>query len=125
MIKFLIIACLAVMAMAALSTHRGAVRDFIQLFAVQTTTMNSTGNDLSPEMKTYYDKNLLYAAQAKLVHHQFGQKRPIPKNGGKTIEFRKFTPLKKALTPLTEGVTPAGNQLDVTTITATISQYGD
>lgn len=102
-----------------------AIMDFIQLFAVQTTLLNSAGNDLSPEMKTYYDKNLLYAAQAQLVHHQFGQKRPIPKNGGKTIEFRKFTPLKKALTPITEGVTPAGNQLDVTAITATVSQYGD
>lgn len=101
------------------------LRGFIQLFAVQTTLLNTPGNDLSPEMKTYYDKNLLYAAQPHLVHHQFGQKRPIPRGSGKTIEFRKFTPLAKALTPLTEGVTPAGNQLDVTAITATVSQYGD
>ena len=101
--------------------------NMLRLFdaTTQTTLLNTPGNDLSPEMKTYYDKNLLYAAQAQLVHHQFGQKRPIPKNGGKTIEFRKFTPLKKALTPLTEGVTPDGNQLDVTAITATVSQYGD
>lgn len=99
--------------------------DFIQLFAVQTTLLNTPGNDLSPEMKTFYDKALLVEAQAQLVHHQFGQKRPIPKNGGKTIEFRKFTPLSKALTALTEGVTPAGNQLDVTSITATVAQYGD
>lgn len=97
----------------------------IQLFAVQTTTMNSSGNDLSPEMKTFYDMRLLDYAQAELVHDQFGQKRPIPKNGGKTIEFRAFTPLAKALTALTEGVTPSGNQLDVTTITATVAQYGD
>ena len=103
----------------------GKVFDFIQMFAVQTTLLNTTGNDLSPEMKTFYDKALLYAAQPHLVHHQFGQRRPIPKNGGKTIEFRKFTPLGKALTPLTEGVTPAGNQLDVTALTATVSQYGD
>ena len=101
------------------------VRDFIQLFAVQTTLLNTTGNDLSPEMKTYYDKNLLREAKANLVHRQFGQKRPIPRGSGKTIEFRKFTPLSKALTPLTEGVTPAGNQLDVTSLTATIAQYGD
>jgi len=101
------------------------MRGFIQLFAVQTTLLNTPGNDLSPEMKTYYDKNLLYAAQPHLVHHQFGQKRPIPRGSGKTIEFRKFTPLAKALTPLTEGVTPAGNQLDVTATTATVSQYGD
>ena len=100
-------------------------RNFIQLFAVQTTLLNQTGNNLSPEMKTFYDKALLYAAQPHLVHHQFGQSRNIPKNGGKTIEFRKFTPLGKALTPLTEGVTPAGNQLDVTADTATVLQYGD
>ena len=99
--------------------------DFIQLFATQVTTMNSTGNDLSPEMKTYYDLRLLDYAQANLVHDQFGQKRPIPKSGGKTIEFRSFSPLAKATTPLTEGVTPSGNQLDVKTITATVSQYGD
>ena len=99
--------------------------NFIQLFATQVTTMNSSGNDLSPEMKTYYDLRLLDYAQANLVHDQFGQKRPIPKNGGKTIEFRSFSPLAKATTPLTEGVTPSGNQLDVKTITATVSQYGD
>lgn len=126
MIKYLIIlAFVAVLTACALKGRSGYIGDFIQLFAVQTTLLNSTGNDLSPEMKTFYDKALLYAAQAQLVHHQFGQKRPIPKNGGKTIEFRKFTPLAKALTPLTEGVTPAGNQLDVTAITATVSQYGD
>lgn len=102
-----------------------SVFNFIQLFAVQTTLLNTTGNDLSPEMKTYYDMRLLDYAQANLVHDQFGQKRPIPKNGGKTIEFRSFTPLAKATMPLTEGVTPNGNQLDVKAITATVAQYGD
>lgn len=101
------------------------VRSFIQHFAVQTTLLNSTGNDLSPEMKTFYDMRLLDYAQAQLVHDQFGQKRPIPRNGGKKIEFRAFTPLKKALTALTEGVTPDGNSLDVTTIEAEVAQYGD
>ena len=101
------------------------VRDFIQLFAVQTTLLNTVGNDLSPEMKTYYDMELIEYAQANLVHDQFGQKRPIPQGSGKTIEFRTFTPLEKAMTPLTEGVTPSGNKLDVTTITATVAQYGD
>ena len=100
-------------------------RDFLQLFAVQTTLLNTTGNDLSPEMKTYYDMELIEYAQAELVHDQFGQKRPIPQGSGKTIEFRTFTPLAKALTPLTEGVTPSGNILDVTTIEATVAQYGD
>ena len=101
------------------------IRNFIQLFAVQTTLLNSQGNDLSPEMKTYYDMNLIDYAQAALVHDQFGQKRPIPSGKGKKIEFRSFSPLPKALTALTEGVTPDGNILDVKTIEATVSQYGD
>lgn len=93
----------------------------LQLFATQVTGQPT----LSAEMKTFYDMTLLDNAQANLVHDQFGQKKPIPKNGGKTIEFRKFAPLNKALTPLTEGVTPAGNSLSVSTITAFVAQYGD
>lgn len=102
----------------------------LQLFAthVNVTTDNGQSapyNDLSPEMKTYYDMNLIDEAEAQLVHDQFGQERDIPKNGGKVIEFRKFAPLNKALEPLTEGVTPDGNNLTVTSMTAEVSQYGD
>ena len=95
----------------------------LQVFAntVQTTLLEG----LSAEMKTFYDMTLIDEAQAALVHDQFGQKRPIPKNGGKTIEFRKFAALAKATTPLTEGVTPDGKGLTVSTITATVNQYGD
>ena len=95
----------------------------LQLFAneLQTTLLEG----LSVEMKTFYDMTLIDEAQASLVHDQFAQKRPIPKNSGKTIEFRKFASLPKALTPLTEGVTPDGKSLNVTAITATVAQYGD
>ena len=95
----------------------------LQLFANQLQTTLLDG--LSAEMKTFYDMTLIDEAQANLVHDQFGQKRPIPANGGKTIEFRKFAPLAKATTPLTEGVTPDGKSLAVSTITATVNQYGD
>ena len=88
--------------------------------------LQTTSSDgLTPEMKTFYDMTLIDEAGPQLVHSQFGQKRPIPKNGGKTIEFRKFSPLEKAMQPLTEGVTPNGKNLTVTTITATVKQYGD
>jgi N4-gp56 family major capsid protein len=89
------------------------------------TTQTTLLAGLSPEMKTYYDKKLLARLLPNLVFMQFGQKRPIPKNGGKTIEFRQFTALSPATTPLTEGVTPTGNSLNVTSKTATIAQYGD
>lgn len=96
----------------------------IQRFADPNT--NTTGTStLSPEMKTFYDKTLIDEVQPELVHDQFGQERNIPKNGGKTIEFRKFSALPKATTPLTEGVTPNGKSLTVTAQTATVDQYGD
>lgn len=98
----------------------------IQLFGLNTqvTTLNSSNNDLSPEMKTFYEKDLIELAEAELIHDQFAVKRPIPKGSGKIIEFRKFTPLAKATTPLTEGTTPNGQNLDVSAITATLAQYG-
>lgn len=95
----------------------------LQLFAENTNTTLSEG--LSVENKTYYDKNLLREAQPNLIHDQFGQKKPIPKNGGKTIEFRQFASLPKATTPLEEGVTPNGKSLSVTNVTAEVAQYGD
>lgn len=88
------------------------------------TTNVTTDGGLSDEMKTFYSDYLIDMAEPELVHDQFGQKHPIPKNGGKTIEFRKYDPLPKALTPLTEGVTPNGQKLNMGVITATVKQYG-
>lgn len=84
----------------------------------------TTDGGLSGEMKTYYSDYLIDNAEPYLVHDQFGQKHPIPKNGSKTIEFRKYSPLAKALTPLTEGVTPDGQKLNMSVLTATVAQYG-
>ena len=95
----------------------------LQLFAENTNVTTDSG--MSVEMKTFYDMALIDEAQPNLIHDQFGQKRPIPANGGKTIEFRKFASLEKALTPLTEGVTPNGKKLSASKIEATVEQFGD
>lgn len=79
---------------------------------------------LSNDMRTYYKDFLCDNANENLVHDQFGQKHPIPKGNGKTIEFRKYSPLPKATKPLSEGVTPDGQELKVTTVTSTVAQYG-
>lgn len=94
----------------------------LNLFDGNTNTTTDSG--LSDEMKTYYSDYLIDMAEPELVHDQFGQKQPIPKNGGKTIEFRKFDPLPKMLEPLTEGVTPDGQKLSMGVVTATVKQYG-
>lgn len=94
----------------------------LNLFEGNTNVTTDPG--LSDEMKTFYSDYLIDMAQPELVHDQFGQKHPIPKNGGKTIEFRKYDPLPKALKPLTEGVTPDGGKLSMSVITAKVEQYG-
>ena len=80
--------------------------------------------DLSPEMKTFYDKNLIRLAEPEMVHDQFGQKRPI--TGSKTIEFRKYNALPAIPEDriLVEGITPDGQNYGITAITATVTQYG-
>lgn len=103
-------------------THRFNIRLFdAPNYNVQTTS----SPDLSDEMKTYYSDYLIDLADPYLVHDQYAQKKNIPKGGGKTIEFRKYSPLKKALTPLVEGVTPNGNKLSVSVIKSDVYQYGD
>lgn len=92
----------------------------------QVTTQTGDGKNLSPEMKKYYSDYLIDMAEPELVHDQFGQKHPIPKNGGKTIEFRKYSPLPAVPDDLelTEGVTPPGQNMNVSTVESTVVQYG-
>lgn len=85
----------------------------------------NTTATLPEEAQTFYDRTLLSRLLPELLFSKYGQKKPIPKNSGKTINFRRFSPLEAATTPLTEGVTPSGNTLNVDEVEATLSQYGD
>lgn len=81
--------------------------------------------NLSEENKEFYDKTLLKRMTPTLLYSNYGQKKPLAKNNGKTVSFRKFNSLNEATTPLVEGVTPAGSNLSMTEIKATVNQYGD
>ena len=95
----------------------------LQLFAGEMNTQTTGG--LSAEMKTYYGMELLENARPQLVHNQFAATQGLPVGGGKTVEWRKFGAFDKALTPLTEGVTPDGSGISVSYITKELAQYGD
>ena len=88
------------------------------------TTVNTASTTYSN--KTFYDRALLEIAKTRLVHASYGQKRSIPRNSGKRVEFRRyelFTPDANALV-LEEGVTPAGQSLAQSKIEAEVKQYG-
>lgn len=90
-----------------------------------TTTQTTLLTALAPDIKEYYIKRLLENTEPKLLYSKYGDEYPLPQHTGKTFEWRKFTKLPKATTPLTEGVTPDGNNLSLTTVTGVIKQYGD
>lgn len=79
---------------------------------------------LSLSMATYYDKKLIMNAKPNLVHYRYGQTSVLPKNAGKTIDFRKWTPFDAATDALTEGAAPDGQTLSMSHVTADIAQYG-
>ena len=84
-----------------------------------------TINNISVENQTFYDTALLKRCLPLLSFYEDAMKKRIPAGKGTSIEWRKFGSLTPATTPLTEGTTPAGQDLNITAINAKLDQYGD
>lgn len=84
-----------------------------------------TINNISVENQTFYDTALLKRCLPLLSFYEDAMKKRIPAGKGTSIEWRKFGSLAAATTPLTEGTTPAGQDLNITAINAKLDQYGD
>ncbi len=111
----------------------------LQLFAEAGANVNTTGgyvnaatgateafagtNTLAPELKTFYDTELLENARTEMYYAQFAKKQPLPKNHGNRIEWRKWNTFQKAEKPL-EAVIPTGQKFGVTTVYGDVDQYG-
>ena len=80
---------------------------------------------VTAENKTFYEKALLQRLTPELVFTKYGQKKSAPRHEGTTVNFRRFNAIDPKTTALTEGVTPDGSALTVTSVTATVEQYGD
>ena len=81
---------------------------------------------MTAEMKQFYDRKLLQVAETDTVFLKYGVKKPIPPRGGKSIEFRRFEriTITAGSYTLTEGTPPAVTQGTISSVTGTISQYG-
>lgn len=84
----------------------------------------TTTSQVDPEVQLFFDNILLDRHQPYYVHGYFAQERRIPQKNAKTFIGRRYDNLADALTPLTEGVTPAAEQVSKFDITAVVSQYG-
>lgn len=91
----------------------------------QTITNVTNHNQLSAEDKTFYERALLERLLPQLNFYKDAQKKKLPKNQGRTMNFRKFNSLTAPGSSLTEGVTPDGNDLNITNINAVVAQEGD
>jgi N4-gp56 family major capsid protein len=84
-----------------------------------------TLNGLGDEDKQFFDTVLLERALPNLVHAQWAQQRPIPGGVGRHIEFRRFNSLTSTEgSPLTPGTVPTGESISITTVVASVAQYG-
>ena len=87
------------------------------------TVQSLTG--LSVENKTFYDRTLLSRLLPNLLFYKYGQRKPLPQHEGDNVNFRRFNSLEANTTPLTEGLPGDGKTLSISTVVATVAQYGD
>lgn len=82
-------------------------------------------NALTQEQAEYYQDTMLERLLPELYYMNYGEKKNIPKQKGATTSFRRLNSLAVSTTALTEGVTPDGVDLNITKVTATVSEYGN
>ena len=87
-----------------------------------------TGNittDTTELVNTYYDKVALKAEKPYCILEQFAVKsKDIPKFAGATVQWWRTIPLDVTIAELTEGVSPAADQLEFQNVTATVGIHG-
>lgn len=99
-----------------------ATGNYVNAYTGTTTAFDAT-NKLTPTMKTFYDTQLLENARPELIFAQLAKKQALPRNHGKSVEWRKWNTLPEAET-LTEGVIPTGQKLGMSSMTQDIVQKG-
>lgn len=88
------------------------------------TTTRSTDAGISQRTTVYAEREMLKHQMPVVVLDRFGLSKPMPKNKGVVIKFRRPNVFSAADTPLVEGVTPSATQFSYTDVTATLKQYG-
>jgi len=86
--------------------------------------MANTYGDITPRTAAYAASVMLDRALPFLCMAKFGQHQPIPKNKSLAVKFRRYNGFAVSTTPLTEGVTPAADNISSTDVQATLAQYG-
>ena len=84
----------------------------------------TTSSGVAAGVQDYYNAKIQKVLKETLVHSRDAQKVPLPEHNGKFVRFRKPTKLNPITTPLSEGVTPAGQTITLTDFRAMVKPYG-
>lgn len=87
-------------------------------------TTKSTDAGISQRTNVYAERVMLKHAEPVRVLDKFAMTKPMPKNKGTTIKFRRPIVFGAATTPLVEGVTPSSTQFRYEDVSGTLRQYG-
>lgn len=79
---------------------------------------------ITPRIGFLAEKKMLEHAEPILVLNKFAMNKPLPKNIGDKVKFRRPIPLALATTPLTEGVTPAQTTFAYEDVQVDLNEYG-
>lgn len=86
--------------------------------------MSTVSSDISARVGLYAKAQFLVHAEPVLVLSKLGKTEPVPKNKGTKAKFRRAIPWAPATTPLTEGVRPTAQKLNVEDVEVDLYQYG-
>ena len=84
----------------------------------------TTSQGVAPGVVSYYERTLVENVRPEMVHGRDAQKRLLPENNGKLVQFRRMIPYEACTEPLKEGVTPAGQEIRQTAFNAMVKPYG-
>lgn len=88
------------------------------------TMTRSTDTGVSQRTNVHAERQMLKHAGPVRILDKFGLTKPMPKNKGLNIKFRRPRVFTPADTPLVEGVTPSATQFRYDDVEVSLKQYG-
>jgi N4-gp56 family major capsid protein len=85
----------------------------------------NVSSQYQPDIVRILDKETLEVQQRFLVVTQFADQKTLPKHQGTSWTATRFTRLPVPIAPLSEGVPPVGETLNLTQVTGFALQWGD
>ena len=85
---------------------------------------DTTSSTLDNQLSTYYNRVFIERLEPQVYLRDWAQKKPIPKNEGKTVNFTQWNAPDPASSKLSEGTPPTAFALSSRKVSATLAQYG-